>query len=123
MSGRFFQGMFFSGGRTDNRIFYCFAACQRFLRILHDNANPVKFTGTALEELKLFIHNGEHWGISQVQFLPGKKIRVISGPLVGLEGNIYKVNKKRKRITIESSLTSDGKRFDLFYEDVELVQE
>ncbi len=22
---------FFSGGRTDNRIFYCFAACQRFL--------------------------------------------------------------------------------------------
>ena len=60
-------------------------------------------------------------GISQVQFLP-EKIRGISGPLVGLEGNIYKVNKKRKRITIESSLTSDGKRFDLFYEDVELVQ-
>ena len=94
-----------------------------FCRILRDNANPVKFTGTALEELKLFIHNGEHWGISQVQFLPGKKIRVISGPLDGLEGNIYKVNKKCKRITIESSLTSDGKRFDLFYEDVELVQE
>ena len=65
--------VFFSGGRTDNRIFYCFAACQRFLRILRDNANPVKFTGTALEELKLFIHNGEHRGISQVQFLPGKK--------------------------------------------------
>ena len=51
-----------------------------------------------------------------------EKIRIISGPLVGLEGNIYKVNKKRKRITIESSLTSDGKRFDLCYEDVELVQ-
>ena len=56
-------------------------------------------------------------------FFQEKKIRVISGPLVGLEGNIYKVNKKRKPITIESSLTSDGKRFDLFYEDVELVQE
>lgn len=40
---------------------------------LRDNANPVKFTGTALEELKPFIHNGEHWGISQFQFLPGKK--------------------------------------------------
>ena len=23
--------VFFSGGRTDNRIFYCFATCQRFL--------------------------------------------------------------------------------------------
>ena len=51
-----------------------------------------------------------------------EKIRVISGPLLGLEGNIYKVNKKRKRITITSSLTSDGKHFDLFYENVEVVE-
>ena len=51
-----------------------------------------------------------------------KKIRVISGPLAGLEGNIYKVNKKRKRITIMSSLSPNGKHFDLFYEDVELVE-
>lgn len=93
-----------------------------FCRILRDNTDPVKFSGAALEELKLFIHNGEHWGVSKVQFFPGKKIRVISGPLLGLEGNIYKVNKKRKRITITSSLTPDGKHFDLFYEDVEVVE-
>ena len=41
---------------------------------------------------------------------------------VGLEGNIYMVNKKRKRITITSSLSPDGKHFDLFYEDVEVLE-
>ena len=58
-----------------------------------------------------------------IKTLPSrKKIRVISGPLAGLEGNIYKVNKKRKRITIMSSLSPDGKHFDLFYENVEPVE-
>ena len=43
-------------------------------------------------------------------------------PLLGLEGNIYMVNKKRKRITITSSLSPYGKHFDLFYEDVEVLE-
>ena len=94
-----------------------------FCRILYDNHNPVKLAGTALEELNLFIHNGEHWGISKVQFLPGKVIKAMSGPLVGLEGKIIAVNKKKKRVTVQSSLMPDGKRFDLLYEDVEMVKE
>ena len=52
----------------------------------------------------------------------GKKIRVISGPLAGLEGKIFKVNKKRKRITIVFCLNPDVKHFDLFYEDVEVLE-
>ena len=50
-------------------------------------------------------------------------MRAISGPLVGLEGNIYMVNKKKKHITVISSLSPDGKRFDLLYEDAELMEE
>ena len=92
-----------------------------FCRILRDNQNPVKITGNALEELKLFIRNGENWGISKVQFLPGQKILAVSGPLKGLEGNIVAVNKKKKQITVQSSLTFDGKKFDLLYEDAGMV--
>ena len=94
-----------------------------FYHILRDNQNPTQINGQSLEELKLFIRNGEHWGISKVQFLPGQKINAISGPLVGLEGNIIAVNKKKKQITVQSTLTNDGKRFDLLYEDVEVVEE
>ncbi|MBP5403012.1 MAG: hypothetical protein J6Y36_07635 [Treponema sp.] len=92
-----------------------------FCRILRDNQNPVKITGHALEELEVFIKNGENWGISKVKFLPGQKIAAVSGPLKGLEGNIIAVNKKKKQITVQSSLTFDGKKFDLLYEDAEMV--
>ena len=51
----------------------------------------------------------------------GKKNRVISGPLAGLEGKIFKVNKKRKRITIVFCLNPDWKHFYLFYQDVEVL--
>ena len=93
-----------------------------FYRILYDNNNPVKLYGKALEEMQLFIRNGEHWGISRLQFLPGKTIRAISGPLVGLEGKIIAVNKKKKRVTVQSTLLEDGKRFDLLYEDAEICE-
>ena len=93
-----------------------------FCRILYDNQNPVKICGAALEELKVFIKNGEHWGISKVLFVPGQKIKAVSGPLVGLEGNIVAVNRKKKQITVQSTLTQDGKRFDLLYEDVDEVE-
>ena len=92
-----------------------------FCRILYSNPSPTVIQGKVLEELKLFISHGENWGISKVQFLPGKRVRAVSGPMVGLEGQIYKVNKKKKHITIISSLSPDGKKFDLLYDDVELV--
>ena len=94
-----------------------------FCHILRDNQNPEKITGLSLDELKLFIRNGEHWGISKVQFLPGQKIKAVSGPLMGLEGNIVAVNKKKKQITVQSTITTDGKRFDLLYEDAEVCGE
>ncbi len=94
-----------------------------FCRILRDNQHPVKFTGEALEELKVFINNGESWGVSKVKFLPGQKIHVVSGPLVGLEGNIVAVNKKRKRITVQTNITSNSMRFDLLFEDAEVVSQ
>ncbi|MBO4859284.1 MAG: hypothetical protein J5527_12310 [Treponema sp.] len=54
--------------------------------------------------------------------MPGQKIKAVSGPLVGLEGNIVAVNRKKKQITVQSTLTQDGKRFDLLYEDVDEVE-
>ena len=90
-----------------------------FYRILRDNLDPTKFQGASLAELEAFIQKGERWGFSKVEFESGKPIKVISGPLAGLEGKIYKINKKKKRITIISSIFPD-KRFDLMYEDIAL---
>lgn len=112
--------VFFGVESLTPEFFETLHSTKGFCRILYDNQYPVKITGTALEELKLFIQNGEHWGISKVLFVPGQKIKAVSGPLVGLEGHIVAVNRKKKQITVQSSLTQDGKRFDLLYEDVEV---
>ena len=93
-----------------------------FYRILRDNTDPVKITGESLKELEIFIRSGEHWGISRVRIAPDMKVQAVSGPFVGLEGLVYKINRKRKTITIVSSLTPDGKRIDLLYEDVEVKE-
>lgn len=96
---------------------------RNFCRLLPRNAEPQEIRGRALDELRLFLGCGEHLGVSRVVFLPGRQVRAVSGPMVGLEGSIYKINKKKKRITVVSSLSPDGKKFDLLYEDAELVTE
>ena len=88
-------------------------------RILRDNSDPVRISGESLRELEIFVRHGEHWGISRVRFTPDMRVRAVSRPFVGLEGMVYKVNWKRRTITIVTSLTPDGKRIDLLYEDAE----
>ena len=112
--------IFFTVSHLTPDFFETIRKIKGFCRILRENTKPTQISGQSLEELKVFIRNGEHWGVSKVQFLPGQKITAISGPLVGLEGNIVAVNKKKKQITVQSTLTNDGKRFDLLYEDVEV---
>ncbi len=127
--GKYFQVPLFPGyaffcvEKLTPDFFNILAKIKGFCRILYDNQNPEKIKGQALEDLKLFVHNGQNWGISKVEFLPGKNIKAISGPLVGLEGKIVAVNKKKKRVTVMSNLSPDGKRFDLLYEDVTVNEE
>ena len=104
-------------------VFDLLRQVKNFCRFLPSNTAPQMIRGAALQELQLFMRQGEYLGISKVVFLPGKKIRAISGPMVGLEGNVYKVNKKKKQITVISSLSPDGKKFDLLYQDAELLEE
>lgn len=90
-----------------------------FCRILRDTSDPTVFAGAALSELELFVRNGERWGVSKVRVLPGIRVQAVSGPFVGLEGLVHKINRKKKQITILSTLTQSAKYIDLLYEDVE----
>lgn len=94
-----------------------------FYRLLPATGQPQEIRGAALDELKLFMGHGGYLGVSRVVFLPGKRIRAISGPLVGMEGSVWKVNKKKRQITVVSSLSPDGKKFDLLYEEAQLLEE
>lgn len=114
--------VFFETEKLDAEIFSILKKVDGFCRILPENLAPEKISGNALDELKLFMHNGEEWGISKIKFLEGQRIKAIFGPLVGLEGRILRVNKKKGQITVSSSLTCDGKRIDLLFEQAEVVE-
>lgn len=113
--------LFFQIENLTPQVVQALKKVEGFIRILIDTINPNKILGPQLEELRLFMTHGEHLGISKVEFLPGQNLRVISGPLMGLEGKVYKVNKKRGRITIITSLCNDDRRIDLAFECVQAI--
>lgn len=115
--------LFFSVEKFTPEFFAILRKISGFCRVLPDNQEPQQIKGESLDELRLFITKGEHWGISKLQFTLGQKIKAISGPLVGFEGNIVMVNKKRRQVTVQSNLTGAAVRFDLKYEDAEKVDE
>ena len=115
--------LFFSIDEMSADFFEKLRKIKGFCRILPDNQHPVQIKGSSLEELKLFMQNGELWGVSTVRFLPGQKIKAVSGPLVGFEGNVVMVNKKRRQITVQSNVTGSPIKFDLKYEEAEKAEE
>lgn len=119
-NGPVFPGYVFLEVEELSPEFYSvFKKVKGFCRILRDSQNPTQIKGNDLEELRLFIRNGDVWGVSRLKFLPGQRVKAISGPLMGLEGNILLVNRKRKQVTVQSSLTGMSMRFDLKFEEVE----
>ena len=113
--------VFFQTEKLSDDFFLLLKSIKNFCRVLHSNQDATKLLGAALAELQEYIKKGEYWGLSKVEFQEGKSVKIISGPLMGLEGRIYKINKKKKRITITSAIFPD-KKFDLMYEDIRVIE-
>lgn len=92
-----------------------------FYHFLFDNANPQKLNGTDLEYYQAFRKNGELLGLSKVHFDENQRIVITSGPLKGFEGNIIRVNRRCKRVTVEITLLGTSKKVDLCYSDAEVL--
>jgi len=88
----------------------------RFLRN-NDDIRPLP-----LEDKKIVYQlssNGEIAGISKIYFNEDDKIKVISGPMKGLEGEIIKVDKRKKRAKIKLKLYEDSFYIDFGFELIE----
>ncbi|MBN2536410.1 MAG: antiterminator LoaP [Spirochaetales bacterium] len=72
-----------------------------FIRFLKNNNNITPLLESDKRMIDHFLSFGEVVGKSSVQFDLNKKVKVICGPLKGLEGNIVKVNKRKKRIKVK----------------------
>jgi transcriptional antiterminator NusG len=92
-----------------------------FVRFLLSNNNIVPLDAQDQELLSHFLGFGEVVDKSMVFFDEKRKIRVISGPLKGLEGMIVKVDRRKGRAKVKLEMYQNSFDVDFGFEVLEAV--
>jgi transcriptional antiterminator NusG len=103
----------------DNILNYqwAFRTTDGFYRFLRSNQNICALQDRDLEVALHFIKNvGPVAGKSKVYFDENSRIVVTEGPLMGLEGKIVKVDKRKGRAKIKLDIYDDSFVIDLAFE-------
>lgn len=90
------------------------------LKILHYRDETPELRGEDLEFVRWLRANEGLIDVSEVVKV-GSKIAFVSGPLVGMEGQVLKVNKGRRQVQI--NLGDEGNLFSTIWCSIEYVQE
>jgi transcriptional antiterminator NusG len=105
------------------RYQWAFRRTDGFFRFLKSNQNITPMTDRDLEVALHFIKNvGPVAGKSRVYFNEKSRIVVIDGPLMGLEGRIVKVDKRKGRAKIKLDLYNDSFTIDLGFEVIGVIE-
>ena len=112
-----FAGYLFIGtDKISKDLYQHLRRCKGFYRFLPNNQEPRFLEGRDLEILNQFISFGGLAKISQVVFDENDRIKVIEGPLSGLEGYIVRVNKRKGRATVCLDMCQTAFSIDLGFE-------
>jgi transcriptional antiterminator NusG len=94
-----------------------FRRTEGFFRFLRSNQNITPLADKDLEVVLHFIKKvGPVAGKSKVYFNENSRIVVAEGPMMGLEGKIIKVDKRKGRAKIKLDLYDDSFSIDLAFE-------
>jgi transcriptional antiterminator NusG len=115
-----FPGYIFIEASCDEEVIACqweFRRTEGFYRFLRSNQEITPLADRDLELVLHFINNpGGIAGRSRVYFDENSRIIVVEGPLMGLEGRIIKVDKRKRRAKIMLDLYNDSFSIDLAFE-------
>jgi len=115
-----FPGYLFIEAASDEEIISCqweFRRTEGFYRFLKSNRDITPLADRDLELVLHFINNsGSVAGRSKVYFNENSRIVVVDGPLIGLEGRIIKVDRRKGRAKIKLDLYNDSFSIDLAFE-------
>jgi transcriptional antiterminator NusG len=96
---------------------WAFRRTDGFYRFLRSNQHICPLENRDLELVLHFIKRaGPVAGVSRVYFNENARIVVVEGPLMGLEGKIIKVDKRKRRAKIKLDLYDDSFAIDLAFE-------
>jgi transcriptional antiterminator NusG len=114
--------IFVEAGEEDEilRHQWDFRRTDGFFRFLRSNQNITPLAGKDLEVALHFIKKvGPVAGKSKVYFNENSRIVVTEGPMMGLEGKIIKVDKRKGRAKIKLDLYDDSFSIDLAFEIID----
>jgi len=115
-----FPGYIFIEAESDREVIenqWEFRRTDGFFRFLRSNQEITPLADRDLELVLHFIKNaGPVAGRSKVYFNENSRIVVVDGPLLGLEGRIVKVDKRKGRAKIMLDLYNDSFSIDLAFE-------
>lgn len=101
------------------KLYQALKGISGFFRFLPDNQRIQPLNQDASDLIVQLIHYGNPLGISKVTFQEDGKIRVLSGPLEGLEGKIVKVDRRKRRARIRLDMYETAHLIDLGFEELE----
>ena len=90
-----------------------------FLKFLRNNNDIIPLVSKEREVFRQMILYGDIVGKSNVYFDDENRIKVLSGPLKLLEGDIVKVDKRKKRAKVRLTLHGKSILIDLAFEVME----
>ena len=110
----------FPGGSDIEDIDECRWEIRRtdgFLRFLPSNQHAYPLQGNDLEIAAHFIYKDDGIaGVSKAYFDEHDRIVITEGPLLGLEGSVIKVDKRKGRAKVKLDLYNDSFAIDLAFE-------
>jgi transcriptional antiterminator NusG len=115
-----FPGYVFIEAKNSDEILenqWAFRRTAGFYRFLKSNQEITPLTNRDLELVLHFIRNvGPVAGRSRVYFNENSRIVVVEGPLMGLEGRIVKVDRRKGRAKIKLDIYEDSFSIDFAFE-------
>jgi len=103
-------------------LFWAVRRTEGFVRYLRESSSPSPLSERDLALIRQFISFGEFADTSKVTFDENDRIVVLEGPLMGLEGRIVKVNRRKGRAKVVFDFYDTLYPVDLGFEVVERVK-
>ena len=111
--------LFVEAGEIDATLYHALRGVPGFIRFLLSNDHIVPLEGKDQKLLSNFLAIGEIVEKSVAYFDENRRIRIVSGPLKGLEGLIVKVDRRKGRAKVRMEMYKDSFEIDFGFESME----
>jgi len=111
------------GERPSAELISSLKRVRTFTRFLPASDNIKPLNDRDAEIIRHLLSFGKELGPSLVTFDENNRIKVIKGPLFGMEGKIIKVDRRKRRAKIRLEMNDSPMTFDLAFDVIEAIKE